>query len=272
MSDRREISSPPPECNPRIAPGDTAVCEVRNVWTEYGRTVIHKDLNLTIGRGEVMALVGGSGSGKTTLLRHIVGLTTPSRGQILLFGQDLHRLERVSRQRLMTRFGMLFQQGALFSAFSVYENIAFPLRELKQFDEDVIRTLVMHKLSLVELEPRHAHLLPAQLSGGMIKRVGLARALALEPELLVLDEPTAGLDPDRSSKFVELIKKIKHTLGLTVLFVTHDIDTLIALSDRVAVLADKHIIAACPVHSLRDYEHPFVSSFFQGVNARLERT
>jgi len=252
------------------ADGDT-VCEVRNVSTVYGDLVIHKDLNLKIRRGEVMALVGGSGSGKTTLLRHIVGLTEPSSGSILLFGKDLHRLERLEKQRLMNRFGMLFQQGALFSALSVFDNIAFLLRELKQFDEPTIRKLVMHKLALVELEPRHGELLPAQLSGGMIKRVGLARALALEPELLMLDEPTAGLDPDRSNKFVELIKKLKQTLGLTVLFVTHDLDTLVSLADRVAVLADKKIIAACSLHALADIEHPFVVNFFHGVSNRLER-
>ena len=264
MSDTpNNIPSPPP------AP---PVCEARNVWTEFGDVVIHRDLNLVMERGEIMALVGGSGSGKTTLLRHIVGLTEPSRGDILLFGENLHALERERRQRLMTRLGMLFQQGALFSALSVFDNIAFPLRELKQFDEDTIHTLVMHKLTLVELEPQHASLLPAQLSGGMIKRVGLARALALEPELLVLDEPTAGLDPDRSSKFVALIKQIKQTLGLTVLFVTHDIDTLIAMSDRVAVLADKHIITACSLQALGEVDHPFVTNFFQGIHARMERS
>jgi phospholipid/cholesterol/gamma-HCH transport system ATP-binding protein len=253
-------------------PQQAPVCEARHVWTEFGDTVIHRDLNLVMQRGEIMALVGGSGSGKTTLLRHIVGLTEPSRGEILLFGENLHALERERRQRLMTRLGMLFQQGALFSALSVFDNIAFPLRELKQFDEDTIRTLVMHKLTLVELEPQHASLLPAQLSGGMIKRVGLARALALEPELLVLDEPTAGLDPDRSSKFVALIKQIKQTLGLTVLFVTHDIDTLIAMSDRVAVLADKKIITACSLQALGEVDHPFVTNFFQGIHARMERS
>lgn len=247
------------------------VCEARQVCTEYGSTIIHENLNLEIHAGEVVALVGGSGSGKTTLLRHIVGLTKPTKGQILLFGEDLHEVERLKQQRLMSRFGMLFQQGALFSALTVYDNIAFPIRELKQFDEATIHQLVMHKLSLVELKPEHAELLPAQLSGGMVKRVGLARALALEPEFLVLDEPTAGLDPDRSEKFVKLIKQVKHALGLTVLFVTHDLDTLVLLTDRVAVLADKHIITACSLRELGEVDHPFVSNFFQGINARLER-
>lgn len=254
-----------------VAGESDIVCEVRNVGTQYGDLVIHKNLNLQIKRGEVVALVGGSGSGKTTLLRHIVGLTTPTSGSIMLFGKDLHNLERLEQQRLMNRFGMLFQQGALFSALSVYDNIAFLLRELKQFDEATIRQLVMHKLALVELEPHHGDLLPAQLSGGMVKRVGLARALALEPELLMLDEPTAGLDPDRSHKFVELIKKLKQSLGLTVLFVTHDLDTLVSLADRVAVLADKKIIAACSLHELAEVQHPFVVNFFHGVTKRLEK-
>ncbi|HEY8118100.1 MAG TPA: ABC transporter ATP-binding protein [Methylophilaceae bacterium] len=247
------------------------VLEVRNVSTQYGNVVIHKNLNLQVRRGEIVALVGGSGSGKTTLLRHIVGLTEPTSGSILLFGKDLHSLDRIEKQHLMNRFGMLFQQGALFSALSVFDNIAFLLRELKQFDEPTIRKLVMHKLALVELEPQHADLLPAQLSGGMVKRVGLARALALEPELLMLDEPTAGLDPDRSKKFVELIKHLKQSLGLTVLFVTHDLDTLVSLADRVAVLADKRIITACSLQELASIEHPFIVNFFHGVSNRLEK-
>lgn len=248
------------------------ICEARQICTEYGDTLIHHNLNLKIYAGEIVALVGGSGSGKTTLLRHIVGLTKPTKGHIFLFGKDLHEVSRVEQQRLMARFGMLFQQGALFSALTVFENIAFPIRELKQFDEETINKLVMHKLALVELLPEHGDLLPAQLSGGMVKRVGLARALALEPEFLVLDEPTAGLDPDRSGKFVSLIKQIKHSLGLTVLYVTHDLDTLVSMTDRVAVLADKHIITACSLEALGEIDHPFVSNFFQGISARLERS
>jgi len=249
----------------------TPVCEVINVWTQFGNTVIHKNLSMQVNSGEVLALVGGSGSGKTTLLRHIVGLTQPTRGEIRLFGENLETLDRDGQKRVRNRFGMLFQQGALFSALSVFENIAFPLRELRQFDEATIHLLVMHKLALVELEPHHADLLPAQLSGGMIKRVGLARALSLEPELLVLDEPTAGLDPDRSENFVELIKDLRLQLGLTVIFVTHDLDTLTSLADRVAVLADQHIVASCTIDELGSMTHPFVCNFFNGVKERLER-
>jgi phospholipid/cholesterol/gamma-HCH transport system ATP-binding protein len=248
-----------------------AICDIQNVCTEFGDNIVHQNLNLKVKRGDILALVGRSGCGKTTLLRHIIGLTKPISGNVLLFGQNLHTMERVAQRRLMNRFGVLFQQGALFSALSVFDNIAFPLRELKQFDESVIYQLVMHKLALVELEPRNADLLPAEISGGMVKRVGLARALALEPELLVLDEPTAGLDPDRSHNFIDLIKQLKKSLGLTVLFVTHDMDTLASLAERVAVLEDKHIIADCSLQELAAINHPFVINFFQSIRSRLER-
>ena len=253
------------------AHAQTPVCQIHGVWTQYGSTVIHRNVDLEVQAGEVLALVGGSGSGKTTLLRHIVGLTQPTRGEVRLFGVNLAKLDRDEQRQARNRFGMLFQQGALFSALNVFENIAFPLRELRQFDENAIHLLVMHKLALVELEPEHAWLLPAQLSGGMVKRVALARALALEPELLVLHEPTAGLDPDRSEKFVRLIKNLRHQLDLTVIFVTHDLDTLVSLADRVAVLADQHIIAACNLYELSTNDHPFVQNFFKGVSKRLER-
>ena len=247
------------------------ICDIQDVCTEFGDNIVHHNLNLKVKRGDILALVGRSGCGKTTLLRHVIGLTKPVSGNVQLFGQNLHSMERVAQRRLMNRFGVLFQQGALFSALSVFDNIAFPLRELKQFDESVIYQLVMHKLALVELEPRNASLLPAEISGGMVKRVGLARALALEPELLVLDEPTAGLDPDRSHNFIDLIKQLKKSLGLTVLFVTHDMDTLASLAERVAVLEGKHIIADCSLQELAGINHPFVINFFQSIRSRLER-
>jgi phospholipid/cholesterol/gamma-HCH transport system ATP-binding protein len=245
------------------------ICDLQNVCTEFGDNIVHHDLNLKVKRGDILALVGRSGCGKTTLLRHIIGLTKPQSGKVLLFGENMHAMERVAQRRLMNRFGVLFQQGALFSALSVFDNIAFPLRELKQFDESIIYQLVMHKLALVELEPRNAELLPAEISGGMVKRVGLARALALEPELLVLDEPTAGLDPDRSHNFIDLVKQLKKSLGLTVLFVTHDMDTLASLAERVAVLEDKHIIADCSLQELASIDNPFVINFFQSIRSRL---
>jgi len=246
------------------------ICDLKNICTEFGDNVVHHNLDLKVKREDIIALVGRSGCGKTTLLRHIIGLTKPLSGKVLLFGENMQTMERVAQRRLMNRFGVLFQQGALFSALSVFDNIAFPLRELKQFDESVIYQLVMHKLALVELEPRNAELLPAEISGGMIKRVGLARALALEPELLVLDEPTAGLDPDRSHNFIDLVKQLKKSLGLTVIFVTHDMDTLASLAERVAVLEDKHIIEDCSLKELAKSNHPFVINFFQSIRSRIE--
>ncbi len=247
------------------------ICDLQNICTQFGDNVVHHNLNLQVRRGDITALVGRSGCGKTTLLRHIIGLTKPKSGSVLVFGENLLLIDRVAQRRLMNRFGVLFQEGALFSALSVFDNIAFPLRELNQFDESVIYKLVMHKLALVELEPHHANLLPAEISGGMVKRVGLARALALEPELLVLDEPTAGLDPDRSHNFIDLVKQLKESLGLTVLFVTHDMDTLASLAERVVVLEEKHVIADCTLHELAEIDHPFVINFFQSIRDRLER-
>jgi phospholipid/cholesterol/gamma-HCH transport system ATP-binding protein len=246
------------------------ICDLQNICTEFGDNIVHHNLNLKVRRGDIIALVGRSGCGKTTLLRHIIGLTKPKSGKVILFGENMHTMERAAQRRLMNRFGVLFQQGALFSALSVFDNIAFPLRELKQFDESIISQLVMHKLALVELEPRNAELLPAEISGGMVKRVGLARALALEPELLVLDEPTAGLDPDRSHNFINLVKQLKKSLGLTVIFVTHDMDTLASLAERVAVLEDKHIISDCSLEELAKSNHPFIINFFQSIRNRLE--
>jgi phospholipid/cholesterol/gamma-HCH transport system ATP-binding protein len=164
--------------------------------------------------------------------------------------------------------GMLFQNGALYSAFSVYENVAFPLRERGGLDEEAIRAIVYAKLAQVELEPKHADLLPANLSGGMVKRVALARALALSPELLILDEPTAGLDPDRSDAFVRLIKRLRTEYRFAVLMVTHDLDTLNDLSDRISVLADQHIIASGPIEEVRKVPHRFIENFFGGSRAR----
>lgn len=238
--------------------------EVRNLWSQFGPQVVHRDLNLTVDRGEILSLVGGSGSGKTVLLRQMLGLERPARGEVRVFGRRLHEGGREALRRLSRRWGVLFQEGALFSALSVYDNVALPLRELKTLDESLIRDLVLMKLAMVAIEPRHADKMPAELSGGMVKRVALARALALEPELLFLDEPTAGLDPDRSDKFVELIAGLQRELGLTVVMVTHDLDTLVTLSDRVAVLADLKLIVVGTVREVADFDHPFTLNYFGG--------
>ena len=248
---------------------DVPVIDLQGVGTQFDGQVIHRDLCLQVGAGQIVGLLGGSGSGKTTLLREILGLQQPDSGVVRLFGTDLAEAGRVVQRAVRRRLGMLFQHGALFSALSVFDNIAFPLRELAALDEDWIRRLVHLKLDMVGLSDTHGRLMPAELSGGMVKRVALARALALEPELLLLDEPTAGLDPDRSQNFVELIGDLQRELGLTVLMVTHDLATLGGLATHVAVLAEQHIIAYGPKEAVMTVDHPFVTGFFGGDRRKL---
>ena len=240
--------------------------EVRGLWSVFpkpggGQVVVHKDLDLTVYRGEVLTLVGGSGTGKTVLLRQMLGLNTPAKGTVTVLGQPVRDLQRAGAA---TRVGMLFQQGALFSAFSVLDNIAFPLRETRALPDALAREAAMLKLQMVGLKPTDAQKMPSELSGGMIKRVALARALAMDPPLLMLDEPTAGLDPDSSDAFVALLRSLHQELGLTVVMVTHDLDTLFELSTRVAVLADQRVIIAAPVPEVLAFDHPFIHHFFLG--------
>ncbi|NJA87801.1 ATP-binding cassette domain-containing protein [Rhodocyclus tenuis] len=253
---------------PAASPENAPVIAIRGLWTRFGETVVHRDIDLTVAAGEMLGLVGGSGSGKTTLLREIVGLLAPSQGTVELFGSPVQSDDPELRRRVRRRFGMLFQQGALYSALSVADNIAFPLRELRQLDEDLINDLVRVKLAMVELEPSHGALMPAELSGGMVKRVALARALALEPELLVLDEPTAGLDPDRSASFVTLIRTLQRELGFSVVMVTHDLDTLAGLATRVAALADQRIVACGTLAEVASMDHSFTRRFFASERAQ----
>ena len=245
--------------------GPGPVVEIRGLWSAFDtpgrRVVIHKDLDLTVQRGEVLSIVGGSGTGKTVLLRQILGLERPAAGEIRLLGQPLSRL---SRKGAASRIGMLFQHGALFSAFTVLENIAFPLRELKTLPTALIREAAMVKLQMVGLKPEDADKMPADLSGGMIKRAALARALIMDPPLLLLDEPTAGLDPDSSDGFVALLRSLHREMHLTVIMVTHDLDTLFELSTRIAVLADKRVIIAAPPKEVIAFQHPFIHDFFLG--------
>ena len=244
------------------------VIEIRDLWTQFGDFVVHRGINLDVRSGEILSLVGGSGSGKTTMLRQMLGLERPTRGEVRVFGTSLHGSDAVALRRLRNRWGVLFQEGALFSALSVYDNLALPLRELRTVDEDMIRDLVMVKLEMVGIEPRHATKMPADLSGGMIKRIALARALALEPELIFLDEPTAGLDPDRSESFVSLIRELHRELKLSVVMVTHDLDTLVALSDRVAVLCDQRVEVIGTLDEVVANPHPFIRNFFMGERGR----
>ena len=238
------------------------IIEAHELWTQRGAQTIHRGLELTVNKGDIVGLVGGSGSGKTTLLRAVVGLDAPTRGKVRLFGVDPIQAGRAERLDARRRMGMLFQSGALFSALDVFDNVALPLRELRYVNKSLVRDLVMLKLSLVEIAPEHSHKMPAELSGGMIKRVALARALALDPELLVLDEPTAGLDPDLSRSFVSLIQSLSQEYGLTVLMVTHDVETLTRLATRVAVLAEGRIVADGALDDVMGSDHPFVRSFF----------
>ncbi|GAB3480772.1 ABC transporter ATP-binding protein [Polaromonas eurypsychrophila] len=225
------------------------------------QSVVHKDLDLTIQRGEFLSLVGGSGTGKTVLLRQMLGLEHPTAGEITVLGKPAAEL---GKRGAAQRVGMLFQQGALFSAFTVLENIAFPLRELKTLPSALIHEAAMVKLQMVGLAPEHADKMPSDLSGGMVKRVSLARALIMDPPLLLLDEPTAGLDPDSSDSFCALLRSLHKGMGLTVVMVTHDLDTLFELSTRIAVLADQKVIVSGPPRDVIAFPHPFIRNFFLG--------
>lgn len=243
--------------------GDVVV-DIQGLWTKFGRTVVHQDLNLEIYAGEILSIVGGSGTGKTVLLRQMLGLESPDKGCVRVFGEDVSAAQAEQLQKMRNHWGMLFQEGALYSALSVFDNIALPLRELRALPEDVIYDAVMLKMDMVGLGLEHANKMPSDLSGGMVKRAALARALALEPQLLFLDEPTAGLDPDLSDAFVDLIQTLHRELKLTVVMVTHDLDTLFALSSRIAVLAEKHVIAIGPTRDVLEVDHPFIKQFFLG--------
>lgn len=242
----------------------TPLIEVQDLTTAFGSHVVHEHLNLKIFPKEILALVGGSGSGKTTLLRQILGLDRPRCGVVEVFGRPVHEYVGAERIALTHRWGMLFQAGALFSALSVFDNIALPLREVHHLTEDLIRDVVLMRLSWMGLTPRDAALMPSELSGGMVKRVALARALALDPELLFLDEPTAGLDPQRSDEFVDLIRVLHRELGFTVVMVTHDLDTIGALATRVAVLAEKKVLVEGSLEQVMQTQHPFIEAFFHG--------
>jgi phospholipid/cholesterol/gamma-HCH transport system ATP-binding protein len=241
------------------------IVDIRKLSTVFTNgkkeSVVHQDLDLTIERGEFLSLVGGSGTGKTVLLREMLGLEEPTRGEITVLGKPAAELGRRGAAR---RVGMLFQHGALFSAFTVLENIAFPLRELKTLPDALIREAAMVKLQMVGLAPEHADKMPADLSGGMVKRVSLARALIMDPPLLLLDEPTAGLDPESSDSFCALLRSLHKGMELTVVMVTHDLDTLFELSTRIAVLADRKVIVSGPPRDVIAFPHPFIRNFFLG--------
>ena len=250
-------------------PNADPVVDIRQLWTVFQtpghRAVIHQDLDLRVDRGEMVSIVGGSGTGKTVLLRQMLGLMHPARGSVTVLGRPA---ELMGGEGAASRVGMLFQHGALFSAFNVLDNIAFALNEQGTLPPDLVRDAAMVKLQMVGLKPEHATRMPADLSGGMIKRVALARALIMDPPLLLLDEPTAGLDPNGADEFCALVRELHAALGLTMVMVTHDLDTLFALATRVAVLADKKVIVTDVPAKVAQFDHPFVHDFFQGERGR----
>ena len=257
------MAQPPP--GPAAPSNGAPMVEIRGLRTQFdlpGRVyVVHENLDFVVHRGEVVSLVGGSGTGKTVLLRQVLGLERPAAGEIRVLGQ---RVTEADQHGASSRVGMLFQHGALFSAFTVLENVAFPLRELRTLPPRLIEEAAMVKLQMVGLKPEDAAKMPADLSGGMIKRVALARALIMDPPLLLLDEPTAGLDPESSDGFVNLLRALHRDLHLTVVMVTHDLDTLFELSTRIAVLAERRVIVSGPPKDVIAFQHPFVHDFFLG--------
>jgi phospholipid/cholesterol/gamma-HCH transport system ATP-binding protein len=242
--------------------------EVRDLTSAYGDHVIHEHLDLTVRRGDVLGVVGGSGAGKSVLLNTIIGLKRPEGGSVRIFGADIQHARRRQWTAIERRWGVLFQQGALWSNLTVRDNVAAPLFEHTDMKSKEIHELADLKIALAGLPVNAGALKPAELSGGMIKRASLARALALDPELLFLDEPTAGLDPISAAAFDELIRDLADSLDLTVFMITHDLDTLYAITDQVAVLADKHVVAQAPVRELEHFDHPWVREYFLGPRGR----
>jgi phospholipid/cholesterol/gamma-HCH transport system ATP-binding protein len=246
---------------------DDVVIRIRGLVNTFGDRIIHDGVDLDVRRGEILGVVGGSGAGKSVLLRSVVGLHRPQAGSIQVFGQETATVDAEDMRGLQLRWGVLFQDGALFSSQTVAENIQVPLRRWTNMDQSLMDEIAAVKLSLVGLEKEAGRKFPAELSGGMRKRAGLARALALDPELLFLDEPTAGLDPIAASMFDQLVKDLQEGLGLTVFMVTHDIDTLRATTDRIAVLIDGKIRTGT-IATLVNDPNPWIHEYFSGVRGR----
>ena len=255
---------------PSIArdPNREAVIRVRDLDVSFGEKRILKGLNLEVYRGEILGFVGPSGQGKSVLTRTILGLVPKRGGSIEVFGEDLDELPQASRKAIERRWGVLFQQGALFSSLTVKQNVQVPMREYLTLSDRLLDELAMLKIEMVGLKPDAAEKLPSELSGGMIKRAALARALALDPEIVFLDEPTSGLDPIGAGDFDELIATLQRTLGLTVFMVTHDLDSLYTVCDRIAALGDGQVIAAGPIETMLASDHPWVRAYFHGKRAR----
>jgi phospholipid/cholesterol/gamma-HCH transport system ATP-binding protein len=247
-----------------------AIIKITNLENILSGQVIHENLNLNIIKGEIMAIVGGSGCGKTTLLRNILMLLRPTNGNIKIFNTDILTCDEESSQRIRHSWGMLFQHGALFSALTVLENVQFPLRTFTSLPLKAQKDIALLKIAMAGLPLSAASKYPAELSGGMQKRAALARAIVMDPELLFLDEPTSGLDPQSAGAFDELLLDLKEGLGLTVVMVTHDLDSLAHVSDRIAFLGEKKVLAALSLKELLQQDHPLIKAYFAG--SRGERS
>jgi phospholipid/cholesterol/gamma-HCH transport system ATP-binding protein len=252
----------------RNADASEVVIRVRGLTNRFGTHTVHEDLDLDVMRGEVLGVIGGSGTGKSVLLRSIVGLNKPVKAEIDVFGERITDLSRQERIRIERRWGVMFQDGALFSTLTVRENVMAPMVEHTDLPKPLMKELADLKIRLAGLELEAAAKRPADLSGGMRKRVALARALALDPDLVFLDEPTAGLDPIGAAKFDALVHSLSRSLGLTVFLVTHDLDTLVAVCDRVAVLSDGKVLAIGPLAEVRKNPHPWIQEYFSGPRGR----
>lgn len=244
------------------------VVTLRHVTNAFGDNVVHKDLDLDIYRHEILALIGGSGAGKSVLLRSVLWLRPPDAGDITVMGVNLRQAKEADWKRIRRQWGVLFQDGALFSSLTVRENIEAPLKEFTSLSPRIMREIAAMKVDMVGLPQRAANLYPSELSGGMRKRAGLARALALDPALLFLDEPTAGLDPLGAADFDQLILTLRETLGFTVCMVTHDLDSIHTICDRVAVLAEKKIYATGSVAEMMQNPYPWIQEYFNGPRGR----
>ena len=253
---------------PDAAPTDEVVIEMRKVSTRFGDHVVHTDVNLEVRRAEIFALIGGSGSGKSTLLREMILLQRPNAGSVRVLGVDLDPLDADGALALRRRWGVMFQHGGLFGALTVQENVGLPLREHTELEDGLIDDIAASKLVLAGLKPEVGAQYPSQLSGGMLKRASLARAMALDPELLFLDEPTAGLDPVSAGGVDELVRKLRDLFGLTIVMITHDLDLLWQVADRVAVLADGKVQGVGSMAELSRSDNPAIRQFFDGPRGR----
>jgi phospholipid/cholesterol/gamma-HCH transport system ATP-binding protein len=261
--------APAKSASAKSAPDRDDVICVRGLNNRFGDQLVHENLDLDVHRGEILGVVGGSGTGKSVLMRSIIGLQEPESGEVMVFGESMKDRADTDARNIRRRWGVLFQGGALFSTLTVAENVQVPLREyFPNLEPQLMDEIAAYKVTMTGLPAEAGPKYPSELSGGMRKRAGLARSLALDPELLFLDEPTAGLDPIGAAAFDDLIKSLKETLGLTVFLITHDLDTLHAICDRVAVLADRHVVAVGTIPELLALDHPWIQEYFNGPRGR----